>query len=222
MNSFKVGETLSHRLRTLASYYHHTPEVWDIGCDHGLLGLSFLRHKEVKEIHLVDPSKPVIDRLTDSISAHIPIQASSLKVEHKRGQDIVFETSYPKTIFIAGMGGKEILEIAQHLTPQMTSKDRLIVSPHRKIHELRQYLSNSKLKLFDETVIEEDDQFYQILVLEKNVNLPNVSGFGQQLWESATGRRYLEHQLKHVEVHQDVVSRAYLQYLQDKIADKRD
>jgi tRNA (adenine22-N1)-methyltransferase len=220
MNSSKVGETLSFRLRTLASYYHQTKEIWDIGCDHGLLGLSFVGSPEVQEIHLVDPSGPVIDKLTTLIDTHIPKGHSLIKIEHKKGQEVQFETSFSKTIFIAGMGGKEILEIVQHLVGQMTSKDRLIVSPHRKIHELRHYLSNSKLKLFEEQVIEEDGQFYQILVLEKNLNLPNVSGFGQQLWESATGRRYLEHQLHHVEPHQDVVSRSYLQFLQDKIAAK--
>ena len=57
----------------------------------------------------------------------------------KKGQDVILGPN-SKTVFIAGMGGKEIGEIIQNLIPQLTPADRLVISPHRNILELRQYL----------------------------------------------------------------------------------
>ena len=225
MSSSRRGEhSLSIRLQSLADYYHGQEEVWDIGCDHGLLGLSFQNIETVKEIYLVDPSELVIkDLQLKLIDSHIPVRDILLKLHvlHQTGQSLKL-SPFSKCIFIAGMGGKEIGEILSHLISQISEKDRIVISPHRKILELRQHLSSMPLGLKEEAVIEENDQFYQIMVLEKCSDLPKTSLYGTDLWHGRTGLRYLEREKRNFMIHQDEISRRYVQYLEDIIAEQGD
>ena len=208
-SSFKKGSALSARLQTLRSYHTNQKHIWDIGCDHGLLGLSFT-HDDVETINLVDPSGPVIERLILRIKdSDIPMH--KINIFQNEGQKLnVSEKS--NIFFIAGMGGKEIGEIIQNLHPQVDESSKIVVSPHRKILELRELLHSLPLFLEHEEVIEEAGQFYQILSLSKNVD-EKVSLYGDTLWKTAVGKKYLGHQIKHFLNHQDLASRGYVTYL---------
>ncbi len=111
------------------------------------------------------------------------------------------------------MGGKEIQQIIQNLIPQMTPNDRLIISPHRNILDLRKYLHESELGETDEICLKEDGQFYQIISLVKSVEFPKVSLYGDKIWKTEVGREYREHQLRTFGHHQDGASKAYFSYL---------
>lgn len=211
-NSSRVGDSsLSFRLRALHQQYRHESSIWDIGCDHGQLGLSFFSRDTVEAIHLVDPSLLVIETLKKKLKDSY-ITNGKLFIHHQQGQEIELDP-VSNCIFIAGMGGKEIGEIILHLLPQLTSNDRLIISPHRKILELRELLSSKALGLEHEELLKEDGQFYQIIVLCKNENLERVPLFGKKFWEGEVGKEYLIHQLKHFDLHQDVASKRYVDFL---------
>lgn len=206
-NFSRAGDrALSFRLKTLQSYYRNEEHVWDIGCDHGHLGLSFLNLETVKEINLVDPSGPVIDKLRAAY-----ISTENLKIHHKEGQAVSIDQN-SNCIFIAGMGGKEIGQILEHLVPQLNETSRVIISPHRKIIELRSQLNQMPIGLEREEVILEDGQYYQILEL-KIGGLRKVSLYGDGLWTSETGRKYRDHQLKFFSVHSDEASKLYVAHL---------
>lgn len=207
---------MSIRLKTLAGYYRHSASVWDIGCDHGLLGLSFIQNNEVKAINLVDPSNEVIRVLQNKlIDSYITIP-NLIRIHKQKGQEVVLD-SLSKTIFIAGMGGKEIAEIVQHLIPQMNEHDRLVISPHRKVLELRASLNESELGLVDEISLYEDGQFYQILCLEKNPALSKTHHFGENVWRGEVGELYRNHMIEAYEPHQNPLSKAFLTYLRGLI-----
>ncbi|HXH29422.1 MAG TPA: tRNA (adenine(22)-N(1))-methyltransferase TrmK [Bacteriovoracaceae bacterium] len=208
MSFFSRGETrLSLRLKKLQQLQQGTEVIWDIGCDHGLLGTSFLTQPEIKKIHLVDPSEEVINKLRDTY-----ITNEQISIHHGFGQSIELDKN-TKTIYIAGMGGKEIKEIILNLIPQLSETDQLIISPHRKILELRKFLENSPLRCAHEEVIEEANQYYQILSLTLKKNYPEVSPFGDGLWESVTGTSYRRHQIQSFSLHKDVASVEYVRYL---------
>ena len=130
----------------------------------------------------------------------------------KKGQDVILGPN-SKTVFIAGMGGKEIGEIIQNLIPQLTPADRLVISPHRNILELRQYLNTTELGLVNEVVIKDEGQFYQILCLIKSPEYPRVPIYGTNMWQDAVGGEYRGHQLRTFGIHQDELSKAYIAYL---------
>jgi tRNA A22 N-methylase len=135
-----------------------------------------------------------------------------IKIHKKRGQQFIPGPDR-KCIFIAGMGGKEISEILTHLASYITNSDRIVISPHRNILELRDYLFHSEYRLFDEVCLNENGQFYQILCLQKSGNLPQVSLYGDKLWADQSGREYLKHLVNALKSHQDEDSKAYLQHL---------
>lgn len=215
INSSRVGDftLLRKRLQALRDYYHDSFSVWDIGCDHALLGLSFIDEASVKEIHLVDPSKDVIEGLKlKLLDSYITSASKTITLHHQKGQKISLNPQ-SKTIFIAGMGGKEIQEILIHLEPQLTVSDRIVISPHRKILEVRNYLYHSNYRLIEERIVLEDGQFYQIMCLSLDQTCSQVSLYGESIWAQAEGRMYLKHQISTYSCHKDEASQRFLAYL---------
>ena len=212
MSSSKVGTFLSARLNALRSYHQKQRNIWDIGCDHGLLGLSFRDQEEIESIHLVDPSAPVIAELQNKLKDAY-ITKDLVYIHHKHGQDLNIETD-SNCIFIAGMGGKEIGEIITHLLPNLDATSRIVISPHRKILELRALLGELPLALVQEELVFEDGQFYQILCLRKGDG-PKVHPYGRDIWKKEVGEQYRDHQMKHFRVHEDLASKGYMEYLAD-------
>ncbi len=202
---------LSQRLQALSSLIGVGEIVWDIGCDHGLLGLSFLNDPAIKVINLVDPSEEVIKSLKKQvIDSYITIPPN-LIIHQLKGQQVKLER-HKNCIFIAGMGGKEIKEILEAISPQLDTSDRIVISPHRKILELRQYLSTSSLKLIQESLIYENHQYYQVLALSL-IGDKVVHPYGNEIWEGELGKRYQEHILKEFKGHRNELSQGLVAYL---------
>lgn len=207
----RVGDGLSTRLSTLKSYYQNERVVWDIGCDHGLLGLSFSDIETVTSINLVDPSEKVIDVLKKKIKDSY-ISVPKIFVHHQEGQKIKIESN-SNLIFIAGMGGLEIGEIVTNLLPQLDETSRIVISPHRKILEVRALLNALPVSLLSEQVIIENQQYYQILELSLNPNGIKVPLYGDDLWRTSLGEEYREYQLKYFSYHKDLAAQAYVSFL---------
>jgi tRNA (adenine22-N1)-methyltransferase len=203
---------LSHRLSKLHTFYQGESAIWDIGCDHGQLGRSFLADPRVKEINFVDPSAAVIAVLTEELKdAYITIKPF-LNIFHTKGQEVKL-TASSNCIFIAGMGGHEIGDILNHLQQQLGPRDRVIISPHRNTLELRKNLHASVFYLEYETLVFEAGQFYQMLVLSLDSSNPKVSWYGEKIWQEEVSESYRQHQLKTFGRHKDMASLAYLAYL---------
>lgn len=207
----REGDGLSLRLSTLKSYYSNEQVVWDIGCDHGLLGLSFAQTDTIKSIHLVDPSLSVIDVLYKKIKDSY-ISIPKIFIHHKEGQNLKIESN-SNLIFIAGMGGLEIGEIISALHSQLDESSRIVISPHRKILEVRALLNSLPVSLLSEQVIIENGQFYQMMELRPSPNGMKVPLYGNDLWKSPLGEEYRQYQLKYFDYHKDLAARAYVEFL---------
>lgn len=176
------------------------------------MGLSFLDSPEIKQIHLVDPSIEVINVLSNKVIDSYITKQPLISIHHLKGQE-VFLNPESKIVFIAGMGGKEICEIINHLLPQLSPEDRLVISPHRNILELRKQLNLTDLKLVDEIVLKEEGQFYQIMCLTRSSLGPRVSLYGTKIWEGVSGEEYRQHQIAALSIHQDKASRDFVDHL---------
>lgn len=209
--SNRAGEALSSRLAKLQSYYSNERVVWDIGCDHGQLGLSFSDVETVTSIHFVDPSQKVIETLKKKIKDSY-ISIPKINVHHKEGQSVEIETS-SNLIFIAGMGGLEIGEIVSKLYSKLDQTSKFVISPHRKILEVRALLNKLPISLLSEEVIQENGQFYQILELGISRDGMKVPLYGTDLWNSPLGEEYRQYQLKYFNYHKDLASQEYVRHL---------
>lgn len=202
---------LSPRLNSLRSHYNSHESVWDIGCDHGKLGLSFLHEREVKSIHLVDPSPHVIKTLKYFIDSYITEGSFKLIIHEKNGQNVI-PGPERKLILIAGMGGKEINSIISHLHSYLSQDDDLVISPHRDILPLRNTLHESPFFLGKESLVFDEGRFYQVISL-KIKGTEKVHPFGDEIFTGDLGERYRLHQIETFTAHQDERSREYVKYL---------
>lgn len=172
--------------------------------------MFFVNEPKVKCIHLVDPSVKVIETLQNKIIDAYISKQDLINVHRKKGQEIILD-SHSKIVFVAGMGGKEILEIMGNLLPQFTREDRLVISPHRYILELRSILKDGPWRLIEEKLVKEDGQFYQIFCL--GLEGKAVSLYGDSIWTGPVGTEYRQNQLNVFSQHKDGTSKAYVSYL---------
>jgi len=169
-------------------------------------------HSQVQEIHLVDPSSLVIETLNKELKDSYITIPDKLIVHKMKGQDLKVQGE-KKCIFIAGMGGKEIIEILENLIPQLQGPDQIILSPHRKVYELRGYLSQSPLLLDEEVLVFENEQYYQVLALSFH-GKQKVHPFGEAIWQGPLGKAYKMHTLKNFRPHKDLISTNLVAYLE--------
>jgi len=202
---------LKGRLKELADCYSKEPVVWDVGCDHGHLGQSFLGRSEVTTVHLVDPSSDVIQSLHNNKHIDSYISNGKLFIHQAYGQEIKLK-SQNNRIFIAGMGGKEIISILQSLEKQSHLLFNCLISPHKNILELREYLAASTYKLRREFLIMDAGRFYQVLDLNFS-NANSVSPYGDEIWKGDLGSSYRDYLLNVYESHQQPKDQAYFRFL---------
>lgn len=205
-----MSSKLSHRLSFI---YNHTPlntVIYDIGCDHGDLGLSFLDRPEVQSLYFVDASLEVISRLKSKIKeADIP---KAIKILHDNVQTLKIN-SQTCTVLMCGFGGQQIIEGIENLIVQMHEDSVLVLSPHRDYFKLRQYLFVKELELIHDLVVEERGHFYPLIVVAARKG-EALDYYGHNLWHSSDGKDFREYLVNRLKNHQNPVDRAFFQYLE--------
>lgn len=209
MTSFS-NPKLSKRLKHFSTFYQGQSIIWDIGCDHGQLGLSFVHHPHQPAIHLVDPALPVIKTLRMKLQdSDIP----KVQIFHNKGQDLKLSSAQSHFIFIAGMGGPEIISILENLFPQLKEEDQVFISPHTKVLEVREFLRSQGECLLKEEVIFESGIWYPHFLLGRKGRLSSV--FGDEIYQGEIGGQYREHLIEKLSKHRDNNSKSYLNFLKN-------
>ncbi len=202
---------LSHRLQTIHNHVPRKPFIYDIGCDHGELGLSFQLYPEVRAIHLVDPSIQVINSLSQKLNvSDIP---KDVLLIQKKADQLEIKTK-KNAIIMCGFGGSQMLEGVNHLKNQIDEDSIFIFSPHRHVLQLREGLAQGEYDLLLDMMILEDDLFYPLMVVA-NRKGRGVHPYGEKdLWQSREGAQYREHLLQILRNHQNSRDQSFLKYLE--------
>ena len=67
---------------------------------------------------------------------------------------------------IAGMGGRLIADILAAGLEKLAGVSRLVLQPNNREDELRAWLAGHDFRIVDEAILEENEKFYEILVVE--------------------------------------------------------
>lgn len=170
---------LNARLTKISRFILDDFPLFDIGCDHGLVGLHARSVGRVPEIYLVDKSKKVMDilkkrcehYLTEDTKRHfIHVDARNWRLPHSSG-----------TLVISGMGGRTIEAILHSLFAKTPMNHRLILSPIKTCERLREYLSEQGWGLFHEEIMVERGRFRELIVVEKTGR--KIEPFGSFLFQ---------------------------------------
>jgi tRNA (adenine22-N1)-methyltransferase len=208
MNSNAVFS--SHRIARLVSHCGEGEILWDIGCDHGLAGLSAGKTGAFKHVCFVDPSSFVIEKLIKHIAADIPKDWNYTIMKLKGDQIKVLSE---KNVFLmAGFGGRPIIESVEAIRKQLKAPARFVLSPHKNTLAVREYLHRGEWHLISEEIVEEAGQFYEILQLESRRGNP-VTLFGTDQWKAPAGERRREDLLKKLPLHRNAQDQAFCKHL---------
>lgn len=161
---------LSKRLKTIIDLVEPCELVYDLCCDHGLIGLNIYSNKISKNVIFNDQVDSIINKLEDKICdiySYIPLGIDFLK---KPAKEIKFKNK--STIVLVGIGYGTIIRIL----PKIPQDCIIILSSHTKALELRSYLNN-KYELLDEVLVEENDKYYEILKISTS-NQSMISDIG--------------------------------------------
>ncbi|MBX2988704.1 MAG: SAM-dependent methyltransferase [Bdellovibrionaceae bacterium] len=119
---------LSPRLQFLLDQAWPGEALWDLCCDHGLLGRRALQSGRFPEVHFVDQVPHIMARLRERLTREAPGAPAFLHAVPAGDLEPVLTG----TVIIAGVGGEKILEILRRLHERRRLQARrLVLSPHK-------------------------------------------------------------------------------------------
>lgn len=129
----------------------------DIGCDHGKVSCMALIEKRVERVVASDISLPSLNKAKELACQY---GLDSIEFKHCGGFDD-YEDGLADVVVIAGMGGKEIVEI---LAGKPNGVEKLVLVAHKDVDKVRQYVTQNGYKLDKDFVVKAGRKFYNILV----------------------------------------------------------
>lgn len=161
---------LSIRLKTVTEYIPNKSRVADIGSDHAYLLLYLAQNKDLAfgiagEVN-DGPFQIAQNNIQQSKFENI------LQARFGNGLDVIDIEDEIQCVTICGMGGiliKEILEKGLS-NPAFSRIHQFVLQPNSGERELRQWLSQNCFSILHETIIEDSNKLYEILVVSKENN----------------------------------------------------
>lgn len=152
---------LSKRLSLCARYTKGFTNLADIGTDHAMLPIHAVRKGYVQKAQAIDNKQgPFVVAYGNVKDTNF---ADRISVKLSDGlHDIDEDTD---VVVIAGMGGGLISKILQKDTRKQVK--RFVLQPNNNAYRIREILQEINFKIVDELVIEEQNQLYEILVIEQ-------------------------------------------------------
>jgi tRNA (adenine22-N1)-methyltransferase len=132
---------LSHRLQSLLDRCQPGLPLWDLCCDHGLLGLEALNSGLFSEIVFNDAVAHVLEPLRAQLG-----EFENARVVHAFAEDIVEPLT--GNLVLAGIGGEKIFRIlSRHLAAGRLHAHNIVACPEKHADWLcRQRLEGYALK----------------------------------------------------------------------------
>ncbi|RAL25887.1 tRNA (adenine(22)-N(1))-methyltransferase [Thermoflavimicrobium daqui] len=157
---------ISKRLQKIASYIPDYAKVADIGADHAFLLLSVAMEGRLKQGIVGELNKGPFENARQQIEQ----QGYASLIDTRLGDGLaIIHPEEVDVIVIAGMGGSLIVQILETGKEKLSHVKRLILQPNIGGHRVRQWLHHHRWQLVDETIVEEAQILYEILVAEQDI-----------------------------------------------------
>lgn len=168
---------LSKRLETVAKYIAEyggdTIRLADIGSDHALLPVYLILEGKIESAvagEVVEgPYKAAVKEVTSQK------MTNQIDVRLGNGLEVIQPDDCINVISICGMGGGLIKTILQEGQEKLNNQQTLVLQPNIGESTLRQWLNIQGYTIIHETVLSDQDRFYDIIVAKIKAIQPNYS-----------------------------------------------
>ena len=147
---------LSKRMTAILDLIPKSSRLIDVGCDHGLVGLTALKKGLIKSLVLTDISEDSLDMAKKNATL-MKLKASFIVTDGLEG----IKLREKDVIIITGMGAKVMMRIIQPIDQSLDIK--LILGPQSYPEKLRLFMMKSGYKIVDEDLVLEKGKFYPII-----------------------------------------------------------
>ena len=160
---------LSNRLNKVAEYIIQHGEkpirLADIGTDHAYLPVNLTLNHNIQFAVAGDVVEgPYLSALNEVASHNLFDQ---INVRKANGLEAISTQDQINVISICGMGGKLISEILNSGINKIEDNCTLVLQSNTGGHLVRQWLNDHHMDIVDETVILEDQHYYEIIVAKR-------------------------------------------------------
>jgi len=175
--------------------------IWDCCCDHGQLGMTLLARRAAHRVHFVD----VVPSLMAQVEADLQRFFSdyphdSWQVHCADVAALQLPVTGRQLVIIAGVGGELLVELVTALLASHSGQPlEFILCPVRQQYQVRQALRGLGLGLVAESLLQENNRFYEVLHVTSASNGAEITPVGAQMWDfaQASHRDYLQRTLNH-------------------------
>ena len=205
---------LSPRLLALTKFIPHNSSVIDIGCDHALLDIYLVKHKQVSKIIASDINENAL------ANAKINIQkyqlTSVIETRLGNGLDPLTELDNIDTIVISGMGAHTIIGIIKNNLKKLTNINTIIIQSNTKNELLRKTMAKLNYIVYDEEIVIDNKKYYIIIkfIRGKHKYTKKELYFGPILLAKKTNifYNYCQNELKKLELLYKIVPKNHWHY----------
>ncbi|WP_193745007.1 class I SAM-dependent methyltransferase [Geomicrobium sp. JCM 19038] len=157
---------LSERLRFIALNTPRNTTVADIGTDHAQLPVALALDGLINKAVASDVNGGPFQNALRNVSNHQLTER--IEVRHGNGLTTLKESDEVDVITIAGMGGGLICDILTKGKQHLFNAKTLILQANVAAELVRSWLSNHGFTIQNETMIQEGEHFYEVIVAVKS------------------------------------------------------
>lgn len=169
------AKDLSIRLQKAAEYVPQNARLADIGSDHAYLPVALMLQDKIS----YGIAGEVVVGPYESAKRQVAKNGLEKKIDVRLadGLEAVDLSDQVSAITICGMGGVLIRDILQRgkENNRLSGNERLILQPNVGERQLRQWLVNEGYTITAETIIEENNKIYEIIVAENFLDKTDYS-----------------------------------------------
>lgn len=157
---------LSKRLTAAADFVIPGKKILDIGSDHSYVPIYLVQQEIVPGAVAGEVAQGPYTKALEQVAMHQ--LEEKIDVRFGNGFEVLKEDEEVGTIFICGMGGLLISDIINEgLKDNKISKSaKLVLQPNNAEKELRNVLVDNQFKISAETIVEENNKIYEVVVAE--------------------------------------------------------